>query len=66
MYFDTKPCAVCGSRVELRPHDAPDDTAADGPVGPADGVVGTADPTVDDRVCTNPDCPTHGSDTMEP
>jgi hypothetical protein len=66
MYFDSKPCAVCGSEVRLEPHRPPDDTTTDGPVGPPDGVVGTADPTVDDRVCTNPDCPTHESDTMEP
>jgi len=58
MYFDSKPCQVCGSRVELRArHGAPDDS--DGPIGPADGVVGDADSTVDARVCTNPDCPTH-------
>ena len=61
MYFDSKPCAVCGSEVRLEPHQPPDAAAVDGPVGPADGVVGTADPTVDDRVCTNPDCPTHES-----
>lgn len=57
MYFDSKPCSVCGSDVELRPAQVPDD--AGGPVGPADGFVGDADSTIDERVCTNPDCPTH-------
>ena len=59
MYFDTKPCSVCGSDVELRPAqvpDDPDDTAD--PVGPQEGYVGDADSTPDERVCTNPDCPT--------
>ena len=65
MYFDSLPCAVCGSEVRLEPHRPPDD-AGEGPVGPADGVVGTADATVDDRVCMNPECPTHRSDTMDP
>lgn len=63
MYFDSAPCEVCGSPVDLRPHEVPD--SGGGVVGPADGVVGTADPTVDDRVCTNPDCPTHGADGPE-
>ncbi|GAB2867495.1 hypothetical protein [Nocardioides pacificus] len=45
MYFDNKPCAVCGSEVELRPHTKP---------GPSD-----PDSTVDDRVCTNDDCETN-------
>jgi hypothetical protein len=58
MYFDTKPCSVCGSEVELRAREsAPED--ASGPVGPTDGVVGDADSTVDERVCTNADCPTN-------
>lgn len=52
MYFDSKPCAVCGSQVELRPRDG----------GPRAGAVPGAgehepDATVDERVCTNPDCP---------
>jgi len=58
VYDDVRPCAVCGSPVRLEPREvaeAPDDA----PVGPSDGVVGTADPTVDERVCTNPDCPSH-------
>ena len=60
MYADSKPCTVCGSPVELRPREV-DPPDPDTPVGPADGVVGTADPTVDERVCTNPDCPTNRS-----
>jgi len=47
VYFDHKPCQVCGAEVELRPH----------------ARLERADPdaTVDDRVCTNPDCPTNTS-----
>jgi len=59
MYFDTRPCAVCGSEVELRARETPPEADDSGPVGPADGVVGDADSTVDQRVCTNPDCPTN-------
>ncbi len=59
MYFDTKPCAVCGSDVQLRARHDPPTPASDGPVGPSDGVVGGGDPTVDERVCTNADCPTN-------
>jgi hypothetical protein len=62
MYADTKPCQVCGSDVELRPREVHESDPSDGPVGPADGVVGTADPTVDERVCTNPACPTRSGD----
>jgi hypothetical protein len=58
VYGDVKPCRVCGAEVRLEPRE-PDPEPADGPVGPSDGVVGTADPTVDRRVCTNPDCPSH-------
>lgn len=61
MYFDAKPCEVCGSPVELRAREVPDRADEEGPVGPSDGVVGTADPTVDERVCTNPECPTRVS-----
>ncbi|WP_127479708.1 hypothetical protein [Nocardioides pantholopis] len=59
MYFDTKPCDVCGGEVRLRAHRPPIDEEQPGPVGPSDGVVGDADSTVDERVCTNPDCPTN-------
>lgn len=58
MYDDARPCQVCGSAVRLGPH-RPDPDDRSTPVGPRDGVVGGADPTVDDRVCTNDACPTH-------
>lgn len=64
MYFDSKPCAVCGSEIELRarrPSDDSDGAGTSGPVGEPDGVVGDADPTVDERVCTNADCPTRNA-----
>jgi hypothetical protein len=64
MYFDTKPCQVCGADVELRARRTP--PVDDGRVGPEDGVVGDADSTVDERVCTNPDCPTHTDDRQAP
>jgi hypothetical protein len=57
VYDDVKPCEVCGSPVRLRPR-TPEQPPADEPVGPADGFVGSGDPTVDERVCTNADCPT--------
>jgi threonine dehydrogenase-like Zn-dependent dehydrogenase len=67
MYFDTKPCGVCGSDVELRGRREPSAPAPDGPVGPPDGVVGEADSTVDERVCTNADCPTNaGTEATRP
>lgn len=47
MYADSKPCQVCGSEVRLRE--------------PTELRVAEADPTVDERVCTNADCPTNGS-----
>ena len=57
MYFDNRPCQVCGSEVELRSHDKD-----------AKGVVAEPDATVDDRVCTNPDCATNqgGDDAPQP
>lgn len=45
MYSDVRPCQACGSPVELRAHQRL--------------VVNEADDTVDDRVCTNADCPTN-------
>lgn len=57
MFEDARPCQVCGAPVRLEAH-APDDDAGQRPVGPADGVVGGADPTLDERICTNDDCPT--------
>lgn len=46
MYFDNRPCQVCGSKVDLGEHRAPDHE-----VDP--------DGTIDERTCTNPDCPTN-------
>jgi len=59
VYSDERPCAVCGSPVRLSAREVDDLPAPTGPVGPRDGVVGGGDPTVDERVCTNPDCPSH-------
>ena len=46
MYSDTKPCQVCGAAIEL---------------GPATAAASTTEPDgpIDERTCTNPDCPTH-------
>lgn len=54
MYQDSKPCQVCGSEVRLQE--------------PTKLRVAEADPTVDERVCTNADCPTNagGEDAPEP
>ena len=64
MYEDSRPCAVCGASVRLEPRTVrePD---LNQPVGPADGVVGSGDPTVDTRVCTNPECPSQADDSLE-
>ena len=61
MYYDSKPCSVCGSEVRLRARDQDDIVEDDGPVGPREGYVGGGDPTVDERICTNPDCPTNAA-----
>ena len=63
MYYDSKPCQFCGSEVELRAAEPADIPPPDGPVGPSDGYVGGGDPTVDTRICTNPDCPTNSGNT---
>jgi hypothetical protein len=47
MYFDVKPCRECGAEVEIRPHERLE--------------VNEADSSIDERVCTNPDCPTRSS-----
>ena len=65
MYFDSDPCRVCGADVELRARDA-ERGPRDGPVGPSEGYVGGGDATPDERVCTNPDCPTHRADQAGP
>lgn len=66
MYFDIKPCRVCGSEVELRASTPPDPDEVTAPVGPAEGYVGGGDETVDDRICTNPDCPTNTESVHDP
>jgi hypothetical protein len=62
MYFDNKPCSVCGSEVRLVARTdsvaAPGDPVGD-PVGDPGGFVGDGDSTVDERVCTNAECPTN-------
>ena len=58
MYFDNKPCSVCGSEVRLVAREEPVAPLAD-QVGDPDGFVGDGDSTVDERVCTNPGCPTN-------
>jgi hypothetical protein len=59
MYFETRPCAVCGSEVTLRPREAPPADDAAGAVGSPTAVVGAGDSTVDERVCTNSQCRTN-------
>lgn len=48
MYFDNRPCDVCGGEVRLEPHQR-------------DKVV-EPDGTPDERVCANPECPTNTGD----
>lgn len=48
MYSDSKPCQVCGARVELRPHQTDEVAEPDG--------------TIDERICTDPECETHRTD----
>jgi hypothetical protein len=61
VYADNRPCSVCGAPVRIEAH--PGGTREpDGPVGPADGVVGTADDGPDVRVCTDPGCPSRRSE----
>ena len=56
MYSDNRPCQICRSPVDLRPHSRL--------------VVNEPDDTVDDRVCTNGDCPTNldeaGGEVLRP
>ncbi len=59
MYYDSKPCQVCGAEVRLEAKEPGDIDEPDGPVGPEEGYVGSGDPTVDKRTCTNEDCPTN-------
>jgi hypothetical protein len=53
VYFDTKPCRVCGADVRLREHRRA--TSEPDPDG-----------TVDDRVCTDPRCATNRTDDDAP
>ena len=62
MYFDVKPCRVCGSEVTLTARRPEDEPPVEGHVGQPGGYVGDGDSTVDARVCTNPDCPTNTTD----
>ncbi len=62
MYFDNKPCAVCGAEIRLRARRTPSEAETRQPAGPSDGVVGAGDETVDERVCTNPECPSHSTE----
>lgn len=61
MYFDNAPCSVCGGEVTLRPREPAVEPDGAQHVGQPDGYVGDGDSTVDQRVCTNPDCPTNAS-----
>ena len=56
MYFDNKPCRVCGSAIELRAHET---TGGDG------DSESEPDGTVDERICTNPDCASHAADAPD-
>jgi hypothetical protein len=48
VYFDSKPCQVCGSEVRLRAQGESTRLREPDPDG-----------TVDERVCTNPECATN-------
>lgn len=53
VYADSKPCRVCGAEIEL---------------SPAEGAGGTTEPdgTIDQRTCTNRDCPTNRTAAEDP
>ena len=55
MYFDSRACRECGREVELRAHEPDEDEGRNEP-----------DSTVDERVCTNPDCPTNAGGSAAP
>ena len=59
MYTDIKPCSVCGSEVRLVARDEPATASTGALVGDPDGFVGDGDSPVDERVCTNLECPTN-------
>jgi len=48
VYFDYDPCKMCGSEVRLR-----------APSGSSPQRAPDPDGTVDERLCTNPECPTN-------
>lgn len=51
VYFDYKPCRVCGSDVELEAREGDEPRGEKHPDG-----------TSDRRICTNPGCPTNTDD----
>jgi hypothetical protein len=53
VYADSKPCRVCGAEIEL---------------SRAEGAASTTEPddTIDQRTCTNRDCPTNRSAAKDP
>jgi hypothetical protein len=51
MYQDNRPCQVCGSEVRLS-----------GDRGDRTLGVNEPDDTVDERICTNSECPTNQAD----
>ena len=53
VYADSKPCQVCGAKIEL---------------SPAEGTASTTEPdgTIDQRHCTNRDCPTNQTAVKDP
>lgn len=53
MYVDTAPCRICGSEVDLRPHGEE----------PRSGT--NPDGTLDERVCSNPRCPSNAEGRTE-
>ncbi|WP_408897195.1 hypothetical protein ACJ5H2_20010 [Nocardioides sp. R1-1] len=56
MYFDNRPCEICGSTVELRPREP-----ATGGEGAERDDDHEPDATVDVRVCTNAECPSNAT-----
>ena len=53
MYFDSKPCVVCGAEIDL---------------SATQSVEGASEPdgTIDTRTCTNPECPTNRPGSRAP
>ncbi len=59
MYQDNRPCDVCGAEVRLRAHEATEDPDRA-------TVAGDNDSSVDERVCTDPACPTNAGGSGAP